>query len=791
MVVSMDARQSVISALEEVSSQDPARMAAAEKSLKEWETKPMFHATLFVSTRWLAIISLKNGIDKYWKKTVIYAIRLEEKDLIRPRLFSMLDEPTPQIAVQYCVALSRIARWDFPRVWPEFVEELLSHVRQIASDQRSARRHVMEQNVLYTLHLFVKSLCARTLVKERQALRESTPLVFHVVAPIYAERISQFNQALQAGDTTESLALLKEIRFCLKILRRLFVFGYEKPAETDSVAREFYLATMGHQAAFYELFASVPAENRHSDECTILKKVILIYGKMYLDFQKYHAVRFITTAGVKAMLGWYWARIQEEAPKMVAGLTNLDSAPEPVLESVLIQGLTLYRSVIKNFFYAAEDDGTMDDEVKRCRKVIDEEVLTPEFIQQIANTLMYSYIPLKTKDLQMWQDDPESWLVEEESDYAAFDVRRCAEHAFADLVSQNKEILVPQLVRAFQDIDREVGSDPTVMFFKKEGLYAALGLCANELYDALDFCQWLRQRQALDSPMGVVKRRIAWLIGKWVTVKFASNERPSAYGILLELMNKKEALVVRMTAVSSLLQCVDDWDFETTQFAPFLAQSIDRITEILGDVTAAESRMRVVNFLGVIVGRMQGQIVPFAEPIVRLLPPLWQSAAGENLYQTSILSLVTKLVEALGPQSAALQELVSPLIQHSIDRDDPAHVYLIEDGIDLWLALIRNATRLDQNLIGLLEYMPELLQYSTETLKHLLKVIEGYALIDGAGMFQAYGQAIVDAVANLTTDTGLVVRAIAAAFNTLGIIVQCVPVELAGKALMESNILWT
>ncbi|KAI8326315.1 ARM repeat-containing protein [Martensiomyces pterosporus] len=796
----MDARQSVVLALEEVSSQNPARMAAAEKSLKEWETRPMFHATLFdifadrslpTGVRWLAIISLKNGIDKYWKKTATHTIQLDEKELIRPRLLSLFDESTPQIAVQYCVAVSRIARWEFPRVWPEFAEELLTCVRAIASDERSACRHVMEQNVLYTLHLFIKSLCSRTLAKERQALREITPVIFNVVAPIYGRRIAQFNEALQAGDSAESQALLREIRLCLKTLRRLLIFGYEKPTEADEAAKDFYLATIGHQAAFYELFKSLPAESRDSDDCTVLKKIILLYGKMYLDFQKYHAVRFITMPGVKAMLEWYWVQIQDEAPKMVASMSDLDSSPEPVLEPVLVQGLTLYKSVIKNYFYMADDDGTMDSNVKRCRQVIDGEILTAGFVEQMANTLMYSYIPLKAKDLLMWQDDPEAWLTEEDSDYWAFDVRRCAEHVFTDLVSQNKELLVPQLMQAFQEIDGQTGSDAAAAFFRREGLYAALGLCANELYSAFDFCGWLKQHHAADSPMGAVKWRIAWLVGQWVRVKFAVEERPSAYTVLLELMRREEPLVVRMAAVSSLLLCVDDWDFEAGQFAPFLGQSIERITQVLGDVALAESRMRIVNFLGVIVGRMQGQIVPFAESVVQLLPPLWQSAAGENLYQTAILSLVSRLVEALGPQSAALHGLISPLIQHSVDLTDPAHVYLIEDGIELWLALIRNASQLDQSLMSLLHYTPGLLQYSTETLKHVLKVIEGYVLLDGVSVFQNSGVAIIGALGSLLSDPGLAVRAIAVAFSTLNIIVQRVPVEFTGKALMESNVIWT
>ncbi|KAJ2813107.1 hypothetical protein FBU31_007492, partial [Coemansia sp. 'formosensis'] len=238
---SSDSRQSVIEVLENATSQDPACMARAGDSLRIWETRPQFYAMLFsifadhtlsMPARLMAIITFKNGIDKYWRKTALHAIGLPEKELIRPQLLSMLDEGMPQISVQYCVAIARIARWDFPAVWPTFAEELATRVHTIAHDLDSSvggdrrRCYTMEHNALYIMHLFVKKLCERTLARERQALRSTAPALFSVVAPIYARRIAQFNEALHMGDSEGSQELLKSIRFCLKTLRRLYVHGF-------------------------------------------------------------------------------------------------------------------------------------------------------------------------------------------------------------------------------------------------------------------------------------------------------------------------------------------------------------------------------------------------------------------------------------------------------------------------------------------------------------------------------------------------------------------------------------
>ncbi|KAJ2756524.1 hypothetical protein GGI19_000798 [Coemansia pectinata] len=799
---SSDSRQSIIEVLENATSQDPACMARADDNLRIWETRPQFHAILFsifadrtlsMPARLMAIITFKNGIDKYWKKTALHAIGLAEKELIRPQLLSMLDEDAPQIAVQYCVAIARIARWEFPLVWPTFAEELASRVHAIAHDLNSSadanrrRCYTMEHNALYILHLFVKMLCERKLARERQALRSTAPALFSVVAPIYARRVAQFNEALHVGDSEGSQELLKSIRFCLKTLRRLYVHGFGDFEAADALVHEFYMATVGHQAAFYELFCGLPAESREADGCRILVKIILLYGKIHLEFQKFKAVRFITTPAVVPLLRWYWQQIQGEAPQLTAvpleRSGDLESPPL-VLERLVIQGLELYRGVVKNMFYLADDNGQMDEDVQRCRLVIDSEIMTAPFVAQMSETLMCHYIPLKACDIEMWQDDPETWIANEDLDHWEFDVRRSAERLFKDLVNQQRDRIVPELVQALQQ--------PNVTpSFKLDGLYTALGLCASELYDHIDFCHWLRQHPPTDSPMSVSKWRIAWLIGKWVPVKFPTDERPHAYVALLEYARPGEPLVLRMEAIASLLACIDDWDFDATQFKPYLQLSIERITEMLGSVNQAELRMRMVNYLSAIVSRMQREIAPFAESIVRLIPLLWQSAAGENLYQTAVLSLVTKLVVALGIHSAALQPFVAPLVQHSIDLDDPAHVYLIVDGIDLWLALIRNASTIDPNLMALLRHIPRLLQSSTETLKSVLKVVEGYALLCGVDMMRNYGPALIGALHELVADTDMHVRAIAAGYTTLNVIVQCVQAELVGPALVESNMMWT
>ncbi|KAL9549755.1 hypothetical protein PS6_005910 [Mucor atramentarius] len=73
-----EAKVQLLGVLREATSQDYTRMRQAEELLKEWENSPSFFATLqdiFYDRsvdhdiRTLSGIYLKNGIDRFWRRT--------------------------------------------------------------------------------------------------------------------------------------------------------------------------------------------------------------------------------------------------------------------------------------------------------------------------------------------------------------------------------------------------------------------------------------------------------------------------------------------------------------------------------------------------------------------------------------------------------------------------------------------------------------------------------------------------------------------------------------------------
>lgn len=67
------------------------------------------------------------------------------------------------------------------------------------------------------------------------------------------------------------------------------------------------------------------------------------------------------------------------------------------------------------------------------------------------------------------------------------------------------------------------------------------------------------------------------------------------------------------------------------------------------------------------------------------------------------------IFQALSSQSAIVQPMIVSMVNLSCDLNQDAHVYLMEDGLELWLALVENATAPTPGMMDLLRHMPSLL----------------------------------------------------------------------------------
>ncbi|KAF9087787.1 Importin-11 [Mortierella sp. AD031] len=777
----MSARDSLLTVLAEAASQDPARMQNAVTQLQQWEATPQFNATLQdifydksldTNLRWQAIIYLKNGIDKYWRKTAKNAISPEEKAAIRSRLLTALDEEQKPLATQNAVLISKIARFDFPMEWPDLLSTLLDIVRTSTANESDPRARLVQQRSLYTLHLVVKGLISKTLASGRKQFQQAAPELFTNVVNIYVRYVDM----LFASNSTniESLSgCLETSHMALKCLRRVVVHGFPDFSTSEGPVTFFRLA-LEHLQKFMAFKESIPEQC--SFLITAVDSHIKLIGKFYLDLMDAHPRQFILTPGAADVLRFYWS--------LLAGNGN-EHAAAPA-QTTLIQGLLLVKKTLKDPQFILTDKDP-EPVVVRCRHIIENEFMTPDTTNRLAEILITKYMRLTEDDLEEWDSNPEEWALEEEADSWKYQLRPCAEKVFMDLLSSHRAQLSPLLV--------QLAGSTAIMpdLFLKDSIYCAIGLGSHALYDAVDFDSWLngqlsQEVQNADPSFRLIRRRIAWMIGKWVSVNVSKPARPTVYTIMLHLLRPEEHLAVRLAAAQNLKACIDDWDFEASTFAPFLEQSVQGLKHLMGEVEEPESRMKILSCMSMIVERMDEHIAPYSQQILEILPPLWNAATDQNLLQSAILVIMTKLIESLKSQSMGLHHLVMPLIHLSVDPTKEAHVYLMEDGFELWLATLKTASQSTDELMSLVPAAVSLLSEGMDHMRNMLKILQSYLMLDAERTFQTAGPSLINAVAGLIGD-GLKSEASVSIMQFMDMTALTCPIRITGDLYISSGLL--
>lgn len=112
----------------------------------------------------------------------------------------------------------------------------------------------------------------------------------------------------------------------------------------------------------------------------------------------------------------------------------------------------------------------------------------------------------------------------------------------------------------------------------------------------INFDDWFNTtlRQELMETSGhsrVLKRRVAWLIGQWLTVRLNPEYRPELYNILIGLLNPEQDMAVRLAATSTLRCAIDDFDFSSEHFIEYLEPMAFSLYKLLVSVRECDTKV--------------------------------------------------------------------------------------------------------------------------------------------------------------------------------------------------------
>ncbi|KAJ3082831.1 Importin-11 [Rhizoclosmatium hyalinum] len=245
----------------------------------------------------------------------------------------------------------------------------------------------------------------------------------------------------------------------------------------------------------------------------------------------------------------------------------------------------------------------------------------------------------------------------------------------------------------------------------------------------------------------IIRRRVTMLISYWIAVKSAPSMRPLFYRLLIHLASpaNERDMVVRLSAITTLRVVVDEGLLTDSEvFQPFVESCVQVLVELVVEADEFDTKVGGLTALKGIIYMMGQKIAPFAGKITEQLPRLWESSYDQIMFRTSILLVLSTLVQALKEQSVMLHPLVLPAIQATLlGSDMTQQMHFLEDSIDLWVATLQNSPSLTPELVSLYPCLAELIELgSAEHLKVVLRLLESYFVLD-AGNFAQHPASLV------------------------------------------------
>ncbi|EMD69487.1 hypothetical protein GGP41_001349 [Bipolaris sorokiniana] len=764
--------------LRSASSADQTQVQSGAKQLQHWEKTQGFYPllqsvfldhSLPLEVRYLAIIQLKNGIDKYWRKTATNAVTKEDKASIRARLLeSAVNEADPRLALQNALVVAKIVRFEFPNDWPDLFQQLLHILR--ASTEPNAYSLQLPRALLVLLYI-IKELSTGRLLRTRQSLHTVAPEIFNVLGTIYVSKVQTWQTFFRDGGDDEGGAIesIDHSLLAIKTIRRLVIAGYEFPGR-DKDIQDFWTLTRTHLGGFLQY---VTPENSPL-AAEVQKKIgkhLMQLSKLHLNMASTHPSDFVLLPNSLDLARDYWSLIAKVGEQW--GSTSIEGAKvstdgdaedeAPILERLALKGLLLIRACIKMVFYPTQTfrykQQQEKDEKNQATHLVRTDLFTDDLVREMMSALVQRFFVFRPSDLRMWEEEPDEWeKMEEGAEDWEFAIRPCAEKLFLDLAKNFKDLIIQPLLQVFYSVATPQNED--ILF--KDSVYTAIGLAADILHDKLDFDSFLENTLVVEATkqtpgFNIIRRRIAIIISQWITIKMAQEKKPIVYQIFQHLLDKNDPLndqVVRITAGRKFHAVADEWEFKADAFLPFSEVMLDRLMALVQEVELPETKMALLNTISLIVERMEHHITPYANSIISLLPPLWEQSGEEHLMKQAILTILARLTNAMKADSRSFHVSFLPIIQSAIEPGSDTQVYLLEDALDLWASILAQTPSAPEptppELLSLLQYLLPLFNMDNETLRKAIELTEAYLLLAPASVLaDSFRPAVLQALAEL------------------------------------------
>ena len=416
-------------------------------------------------------------------------------------------------------------------------------------------------------------------------------------------------------------------------------------------------------------------------------------------------------------------------------------------------------------------------------------------IEEITTITITSFMSLSEEDIMEWDSNPEQYVLKQDSLTTYERLRPAAENLYLSLLDRFPDVvgalLVQKILKSHESsvfgndnvgdgIVGNIRNAPSRMHACKiDGVYLAIGLNAYALNQHLNYGTWFMNRlvpvltysvnttpeaslACSASPsrggqgpgMMIVQRRVLWMIG-CVCGELPDELYGPLYEALLSLLERGVGasggdLVVRLAAVSAFKALVERCGFGIDAYTgqeAVLGRYLGVLYSVLNDANEFDTRSQILTLISDLIERLgDKRVVSCIDVVVGPLPRLWESSQKQNLLRSSILGILRQVVEAVGPLhnvAPRLHATIYPLIAYSVDTRHPESIYLSDDGLALWEAVLKATPLFCKDLLSLLPGILPLLEFDFSRTKIIMSIVASYILIGGIDFMKTSSSIVV------------------------------------------------
>uniref|UniRef100_A0A2P2HZB5 Importin-11-like n=1 Tax=Hirondellea gigas TaxID=1518452 RepID=A0A2P2HZB5_9CRUS len=745
----------VVCVLRNASCQQPELIKTAEQQLKQWEGQPGFYLTLLQAyldqsldsnIRWMAVLCFKNGVERYWRNVGEQKLLDDEKASIRSLLLGVCckGEVMQQLTLQLAIVTGKVARQDCPNNWPQLLPTLL----QLVTD--NANTELVRSGALLTLHHVVKQISSRRLMHDRRKFQELSAKLFPEIHELLKIEVQLFLSSNELGvDMNIVASALRRAHYCFKILRKMAIHGFKVPTQVPQIT-EFY-NNICEQVKVMLIF-------RKQHEGDALKvpaeKYTCLLMKSLLELLEHYPFCFLSYIRRALEIGTTFAFSDDER-----GI---------IFERFTIQCLNIIKCILDCHEYQVNKvlTETKSREALEAHE-IKSEFFTHTVLQQICHRLITRYFILSRDDLDIWESDPEEYCTEVDGgDSWKFSLRPATEVLFRKMFHDYREAFRPVLLSLMTDGIQMIDPNNLQGILSKDAVYNAIGLTSFELVDDVDFDNWftthlVNELKEEHSNYRILRRRVIWLIGQWTDVRFDPKNRPLLYEACIHLLTNDPDFVVRYYTALTLKTAIDDFEFDRKCFMPYLTTVFALLFKLLTEARECDVKMQVLNVMSVMIEVIGSDIKGSAAPLIQFLPQLWDNNEQHSLLRCAILNTLTHVVNGMGSDCVNLQSFLLRVLNVSTDNKQDGHVYLIEDGLQLWLSVLENTPNYSnrsttsaehEQLLQLYKNILPVLDSSTEHMQSVTQITIAYVMLCPQPFLQRYGRELLDILGRQVND---------------------------------------